>query len=82
MKKIKQRVGRKNRISPGSSIIADRVLEYYRRNPQTLDAVRDLGVLDQGWLDGVLAQGQPATATTVALLMNLEVSADALDERP
>ena len=82
VKKIKQRVGRKNRISPGSSIIADRVLEYYRRNPQTLDAVRDLGVLDQGWLDGVLAQGQPATATTVALLMNLEVSADALDERP
>ena len=71
-RKVRQRLGNTRRAQLGATAMAALVLAHWRANPELLDPVRATGVIEPGFLVGLLA-GQSVPATTVAFLANLAV---------
>jgi len=61
--------------------LTPRIADYYRANPGALAPVRDLGLLSARWLDMMVAGATPLDPGSAAMLVNLEVIADAVSPR-
>lgn len=77
-RKVRQRIGRRNATSPDQLVMSTKIVEHWRENPETLDAVRGHGVLADEWLDRVLARDAEASPATVAFVVNLDGALSAL----
>lgn len=73
-RKVHQRVTGAHRPPPGGAILADRLLEFLRSEPETLDPVRGRGIFDDRWLDGLGAGSIRAQPSSLAFLVNLLVA--------
>lgn len=64
------------RTSPpaGDDVLAGKVTEHWRAEPELLEPVRALGVFRDSWLDQVLLEGRRPSSSTVALLLTLAVA--------
>jgi asparagine synthase (glutamine-hydrolysing) len=77
-RKVRQRAARANRPPAGGEILAGKVIEHWRANPEVLDPARAIGVFREQWLDGVLAGTVDPGPSAVALVTNLRVAAESL----
>jgi asparagine synthase (glutamine-hydrolysing) len=77
-RKIRQRASRANRPPAGGEILAGKVVEHWRANPEVLDPTRAMGVFRDQWLDGVLAGEVDPSPSAVALVTNLRVAGESL----
>jgi len=80
--KVRQRASRVRRPPAGGELLAARIAEFYRAEPDRLDAVRDLGVFRPDWLDGVAAGTAPVDPASAAMLVTLEVATGDLRAAP
>lgn len=69
--KARQRWGHDTRPPAGGEVLAAKVVEHWRHSPDLLDGVRRTAVLDDAWLDAVLAGRVDPAASTVAFVLNL-----------
>lgn len=69
--KGRQRVGRSTRPPAGGSVLADKVLTQWRRQPDLLDRAREHAFLDESWLDRVVAGEVAPDPSTVAFVLNV-----------
>ncbi len=74
--KVQQRLRGVTRPPAGAEVLAERVVEHWRRHPDLLDPARGLGVLRETWLDDVAAGRVRPAATTVSFLVDVLVAAD------
>lgn len=70
-KKAVQRVRRGNRPPAGGELLASKVLEHWRAQPQIVEALFSLDFLDQTTLVEALAGRRELRPSSVALLVNL-----------
>lgn len=73
--KVRQRLRRTGRPAAGAPALAAAVLACWRRDPGQLEGVAGTGMVDPGWLSGLLAGTRGADVTTVGFLANLQVAA-------
>jgi asparagine synthase (glutamine-hydrolysing) len=76
--KVRQRLAREGRPPAGADLLAPKIAEYYRAHPDALSPVRDLGLLSPIWLDATLNGAAELDPGSAAMLVNLEVIADAV----
>lgn len=76
-RKVRQRVQGSHRPPPGGTIISTRILEYLREHPATLKPVRDSGLFDEEWLEGIAKGSTGAAPSSLALLTNTLVALSA-----
>jgi asparagine synthase (glutamine-hydrolysing) len=74
--KARQRLTGSHRPPAGGPVLAAKVVEHWRRNPNELSAVKDAGVIRWSWLDEVLSGEREPEPCTVALLVNLAVAGE------
>jgi asparagine synthase (glutamine-hydrolysing) len=79
--KVRQRLATEGRPPAGADLLTPRIADYYRANPGALAPVRDLGLLSARWLDMMVAGATPLDPGSAAMLVNLEVIADAVSPR-
>lgn len=70
-RKARQRVGGNTRPPAGGTVLTDKVLELWRREPDLLDPAREHGVLDESWLDGVVSGAVQPAPSSVAFVLNV-----------
>jgi asparagine synthase (glutamine-hydrolysing) len=80
-RKARQRATRTNRPPAGGEILARKVVEHWRSNPELLDLVRDAGVFRGAWIGEVLAGHVDPAPSAVALMTNLSVAGAACRDR-
>jgi asparagine synthase (glutamine-hydrolysing) len=76
--KVWQRVSRTNRPPVGAEVLAHKVVDHWRRQPQLLDSIRSSGIISERWVDELLAGVTDAEPSAVAFLVNLCVATEAL----
>jgi asparagine synthase (glutamine-hydrolysing) len=76
-RKARQRLTQSHRPPAGGPVLAAKVVEHWRNNPNELSAVKNVGVVRQSWLDEVLSSKRQPEPSTVALLVNLAVAGEA-----
>lgn len=76
-RKTRQRIARSTRPPAGGAVLADKVLDQWRRRPELLDPGREQGVLDEGWLDRLVASQVHPAPSTVAFVLNVVCLPDA-----
>lgn len=69
--KARQRVGHSTRPPAGGTVLAGKVVDHWRREPELLDRAREHGVLDESWLDRLVAGEVDAAPSTVAFVLNV-----------
>lgn len=69
--KVRQRVSHATRPPAGGVILAAKVVDQWRRDPGWLHGAAMQGVLDQKWLDDVLASRVEPAPSTVAFVLNV-----------
>lgn len=74
--KALQRISRKRKPPAGGRVLATRVVEHWRQEPETLSAVRDLGIFRPQWWQDVLSGTLEPQPGTVAFTLNLLAAAD------
>lgn len=74
--KVLQRVSRTHKPPAGGRLLASRVVQYWRQEPDTLSAVRDLGIFRPRWWQDVLSGTIEPEPGTVAFTLNLLGAAD------
>jgi asparagine synthase (glutamine-hydrolysing) len=77
-RKARQRAMRANRPPAGGEILAGKVVEHWRANPEVLGPARAIGIFREAWLDDVLAGAADPSPSAVALVTNLRVAAESL----
>lgn len=75
-RKARQRLGSSTRPPAGGTVLASKVVEHWRRQPELLDAAREHGVLDDGWLDQVVDGRLDPAASSVAFVLNVALLPD------
>lgn len=70
-RKARQRIARSTRPPAGGAVLADKVLQQWRRRPELLDPAREQGVLDEIWLDGMVGGELDPAPSTVAFVLNV-----------
>lgn len=70
-RKLRQRASGSRRPPPGGAVVAEKLAEHFRRNPEVLDPVRGLGVFDDTWLQRVTAGDVRPAPSSLALLTNV-----------
>jgi asparagine synthase (glutamine-hydrolysing) len=71
-RKVVQRVRGRSRPPAGGEILAGKVLEYWRGNPEDLESLAALHVFRAGWLEALAVGGEtPPSTSAVALMVNL-----------
>lgn len=76
--KIRQRFGQTQRSFAGSELLAHKVVQHWRTNPDILNPVREMNVINVAWLEDVLAMRTSAPPASVALILNLDAAGRAL----
>lgn len=74
--KIRQRLRGERRPPPGGAVMATKVVDFLRQEPQVMDPIRDLGIMSESWLDGVAAGRMEPTPASLAFCINLLVAVD------
>ncbi|GIH10159.1 hypothetical protein Rhe02_82260 [Rhizocola hellebori] len=74
--KIQQRLGRKSKAQLGAEDLANLVVAHWRAEPNQVDALRQNGFINTGWLDELLDGRRSARAATVAFLVNILVASE------
>jgi asparagine synthase (glutamine-hydrolysing) len=74
--KVRQRLTNARRPQLGAAEFSDLVLTHWRADPSSCQALHDMPMLDQHWLDGLLSGAHGAPATTMTFLANLLVVAE------
>jgi asparagine synthase (glutamine-hydrolysing) len=74
-RKVRQRLGNARNPQLGAAGMAELVVAHWRAQPSACAPLRELAVLDEEWLDGLLAGRRTAAPTTVAFLVNLLAAA-------
>jgi asparagine synthase (glutamine-hydrolysing) len=69
-RKVKQRISGSRRPPAGGSVLGNKITQYLRAAPDTLDRLRGRGVLDEQWLDGLASGTATAEPGTLAFLVN------------
>lgn len=77
-RKVRQRIARQGRPPVGAAVLAPKVAAHYREDPHALDGIRELEVFRPEWLDCLTHGTAILDPGTAALLVNLEVVADAI----
>lgn len=75
VRKARQRLNRQSRPPMGGEVLAAKVVEHWRQEPDVLDPVRGLGIVREDWLDSLLAGRTSADASTVSFLVSMSVAA-------
>lgn len=70
-RKAQQRIGHSTRPPAGGTVLAGKVVEQWRRKPHLLDTAREHGVLDEMWLDQVVAGQVHPASSSVAFVLNV-----------
>jgi asparagine synthase (glutamine-hydrolysing) len=73
-RKAVQRIRHVNRPPAGGELLAAKVVEHWQANPSLLEPVRDIGIFEQSWLDGVAERGVVPMSSSVAFLLNVLVA--------
>ena len=73
-RKARQRAARSNRPPAGGEVLARKVVEHWRSNPEVLDSVQRTGIVRDAWLDEVLGGTVDPAPSAVALITNLRVA--------
>lgn len=76
-KKVAQRVRHGNRPPAGGAVLAARVVEHWRENPEFLSAPPLTALVRPDWIDGVLDGRIEPRPSSVAFLTNLIVASGA-----
>jgi asparagine synthase (glutamine-hydrolysing) len=71
VRKARQRLGHSTRPPAGGAVLAAKVLEHWRHEPETLRAALVHDVLDEAWVDQVVAGTVSPDPGTVAFALNL-----------
>lgn len=71
VRKVRQRAGHSTRPPAGGDLLAEKVIAQWRRSPVLLDRAREHGVLDEAWLDSLVAGELTASPGTVAFVLNV-----------
>ena len=71
VKKVEQRLRRANRPPAGSEVLAARVVEHWRADPDVLDPALRAGVLDERWLTDILRGTRSPRPSAVGLVSTL-----------
>ncbi len=69
--KVIQRFSRANRPPNGGAVLAAKVVEYWRREPEALGDIVDCGLLDDRWIDRMLQPEEPISVAATAFIVNL-----------
>lgn len=69
--KARQRVGGATRPPAGGAVLAAKVVEQWRREPALLHGALGLGVLDEAWVERVVAGQVDPAPSTVAFVLNV-----------
>lgn len=72
--KARQRVLQTRRPPAGGELLAAKIAEFYRAQPDRLDAARAAGVFRSDWLDAVAAGTAAVDPASAAMLVTLEVA--------
>lgn len=80
VRKAMQRLQRGNRPPAGGDVLSDKVVSYWRQNPDTLSGVAQSGYVRTAWLEGMLDGTIRPRPSSVAFLSNLMVAVDATSE--
>jgi asparagine synthase (glutamine-hydrolysing) len=80
-RKVRQRLTRGRRPQLGADAAAALVLAHWRAEPAACQALADLPILNQEWLDGLLSGAHGAEPTTLAFLVNLLTAAEQTGSR-
>jgi asparagine synthase (glutamine-hydrolysing) len=73
-RKVVQRARRGNRPPAGGTVLAEKVVEFWRATPELLSAVDSSAFVRSGWIDGVLNGQISPRPSSVAFLTNLIVT--------
>ena len=76
--KARQRLLHSGRPGAGAQLLADRVLACWRSQPELLDGMTGLHLVDESWLSELLADQRGASAATIGFLASLQVMAEAI----
>lgn len=71
VRKARQRLGHTTRPPAGGAVLADKVVEHWRREPQLLRAALAHDVLDEAWVEQVVAGSVTPDPGTVAFVLNV-----------
>lgn len=74
-RKALQRARRTSSPLPGAAVVARAVAAHVRSHPAELDGARESGILDEQWVESLLAGRESPTPSAMALLVNLVVAA-------
>ena len=73
-RKAVQRIRHVNRPPAGGELLAAKVVEHWRANPSLLEPVRDLGIFEPSWIEGVAERRVAPMSSSVAFLLNVLVA--------
>ena len=79
--KARQRWGHATRPPVGGTVLAGKVVEHWRANPDLLERGSVREVLDGSWVDRMLAGGVDPAPSTVAFLLNVAGIPSTVDAR-
>ena len=71
VRKARQRLGHSTRPPAGGAVLAEKVVEHWRHEPDLLRAALAHDVLDESWVDQVVAGSVSPDPGTVAFALNL-----------
>ena len=77
VRKAVQRAQRGNRPPAGGDVLARKVVEWWRRDPGTLDVLRATDFIEGQWLEDMLAGRVQPRPSSVGFLTNVVVAASA-----
>jgi asparagine synthase (glutamine-hydrolysing) len=69
--KARQRLGHSTRPPAGGTVLATKVVQQWRSEPALLDRAREHTVLDETWLDHVVAGDVDPAPSSVAFVLNV-----------
>jgi asparagine synthase (glutamine-hydrolysing) len=69
--KARQRLGHSTRPPAGGTVLASKVVQQWRSDPGLLDRAREHSVLDEAWLDQVVAGHIDPDPSSVAFVLNV-----------
>lgn len=69
--KARQRVGGRTRPPAGGAVLAAKVVEQWRNEPESLRAALTHGVLDEAWVERVVSGEVDPAPSTVAFVVNV-----------
>lgn len=80
-RKVQQRLRGETRPPAGGEVLAAKVLQYWRANPEDLESLDSLHVFSSGWLEALADDGETPPTSAVALMVNLIAASRTVERR-